>query len=576
MKAKDWEICWVPPKEDVSCSRTLTKAFNLHPVLSKVFIARGMKDVSSVRRFLYPNLSECSSPFGLPNIAEAVGRILRARRNQEKILVYGDNDVDGMTSVALLVEFFQLLHMDVEYAFSGLSLNPLQASLALVAKVQEKKANLIVTVDWGTTAAKEISAVKNLDVDVVVTDHHEIIGKVPKEVLIVNPKISQDYPNQELTGVGVAFQLAVATLQSLVASGDLPKNHIDVYKFLDLVALGTIADVGELVGENRIFVSHGITLIRKGRRLGLRRLLEVLKINIDSVTAADLALKVAPKLNSLGRLSNPEKGAELLLSIDSIKAVQLVKQICEIDRDRRELERKISQDVERVLKDNPEEGRKAALVLASDTWHPRIVPIISAKFSKLYNRPVVIVSFSGEIGKGSARTHSNFPLLKVLKKCSESFLSFGGHNLAVGLSIRRKDFASFKKKFIHLVQSSSQKKHRKESLFLDAEVDFSSLTYELLSSVELLEPFGRGNPSPVFFTTARQYRLPKLVAGSHIKVFLENKGRHFEGVLFSMESRLKELQSASNKELKVAYTPRIISSPFLGEVVQLLVRDFTF
>ncbi|WP_249538520.1 single-stranded-DNA-specific exonuclease RecJ [Chlamydiifrater volucris] len=576
MGARDWEVCWIFPKEDISRCRALCKAFKLHPVLSKVLVARGIRDVSSARGFLYPRLSECLDPLQIPNMAAAVERLLRARRNRERVLVYGDNDVDGITSVTLLTEFFHQVHIDVEYAFNRLPLNYQHSSPHLANEAQEKGVRLVVTVDWGTTAVKEIQDIRKMGIDVVVTDHHEPTGRFPKGVAIVNPKFFENYPNRELTGVGVAFQLAMAVFRSLLASKEIQEDHIDIYKFLDLVALGTIADLGELSGENRILVSHGISLIREGKRLGLRRLLEISKIDYSRVTASDIALRVAPKLNSLGRLSDPAKGVELLLSIDSIKSLQLVKKIFEIDRERKELERKVFCDIEKFLKNNPSETKKAALVLSSDLWHPRIVPIISAKLSKQYNKPVIIISFSEEIGKGSARTYMNFPLLKVLKKCSDHFLSFGGHNFAAGLSIRKENFVSFKKKFIHLVQSSTHCKHRKEDLFLDAEVDFSALDHELLSSIELLEPFGRGNPSPLFFTTARQYRSPKLVSGSHIKLFLEKDGQHFEGIAFSMEHRLKELKNAGLSELKVAYTPRIICSPFLGEVVQLLVRDFIF
>lgn len=565
---------WKYPKENRLLVSKIIRELHLHPIAARIFVARGFQSIQEIREFLYLHVSSLFDPYLFLDMDKAVQRILLAREKNEKVMIYGDSDVDGITGVALLVEFFRIIGVDAQFCFLGSLLKQHSEVDVLIEQMKQQNISLLITVDCGITAGKEIKEMKQHGIDVIVTDHHMPIGKEPRCIAVLNPKLTnQTYPNQELTGVGVTFKLACAILQALDAQQSGWHSKVDLKSLLDLVSLGTITDVGTLIGENRIMVRYGIKDIEKGSRLGLRKLCALAGVNRVDLTSLDIVLKIAPKLNSLGRLTDPSKGVTLLLTQDSAVADSLIRDIDIVNRERQQIEAEVYRDVQTVLKNQPEILKQAAIVLSSSRWHARVIPIISAKLAKIYSKPVAIIAKQGGIGKGSLRTVSSCPLLGILQKCSPLFLSYGGHDLAAGIILSEEKIEPFRKKFIHLVQSSIKKEDRQPVLSLDGQANFSEIDHDLLASIDLFEPFGKGNPVPIFYTQVRQVRYPKLLFGNHIKLYLSQGERNLEGIAFGLGDRIHTLKSNWHLPLDIAYTPRLTRTDF-GSIVRLIIRDF--
>lgn len=311
--------------------KKLSKTFNLHPVVSQIFVSRGCSSEEEVKDFLYSTLTDLHDPFLFPDMSLVVERLLLARSRKENVVICGDSDVDGITSVALLTEFFRSIDIQTDHLFTT-AVARQQGDFSFVQELLRCNASVMVTADWGITAVKDLLEVQKHGIDVVITDHHEVIGKVPKSFAILNPKMILGYPNRELTGVGVVFKLVHAMYKTLVESGSIPACRVNLRSFLDLVALGTITDVGELLGENRILVRYGLKEIKKASRVGLRKLLELVDLNYDHVVATDILLKVAPKLLSGGRIKIfLEKGDRQIegVAVSLLAKLSILQNLCD-------------------------------------------------------------------------------------------------------------------------------------------------------------------------------------------------------------------------------------------------------
>ncbi|AAC68046.1 single-stranded-DNA-specific exonuclease RecJ [Chlamydia trachomatis] len=565
---------WDYPKHNEVFLKKILKEFHLHPAIAQVLISRGFQSIQEIRDFLYPQLSSLHSTSLFLDMEKAVARLLQAKANNEHVMIYGDGDVDGITGVTLIVEFLQILGVKTSYCCSGTLFKQHGETASLISQMLQDGISLLITVDCGITAGKEVHAINKQGIDVIVTDHHMPTGKLPHCVAMLNPKLDKNpYPNKELTGVGVAFKLVCATYEELIQQDASWKDKIDLLRFLDLVSLGTIADVGRLSGENRILVSYGIKEIAKGKRLGLKKLCSLSGVDKSEVSSTNLGIRITPKLNSLGRLADSSQGVKLLLSHDPKNIGTIVSELSAVNQERQRIEAEVLRDVERILAANPKLTAQSAIVLASPNWHSRVIPIISARLARTYNKPVAIIALQDGIGKGSLRTIGSFPLLGVLRKCESFFLSYGGHDFAAGLMIKEDQVEGFRKKFIHLVSSSLRKDDAMRTLSLDVGMDFSRINRDLIASMELLEPFGKGNVSPVFYTKAIQVRYPKLLAGNHVKLYLNSGERNLEGTAFGQGDKISLLKANWNIPLDIAYTLRIMRRSARG-AIRLLIQDF--
>lgn len=564
---------WVYPKLDPEWHQAIIEEFNIHPVTAQVLVSRGFSSFEQIHDHLYAKLPNLLDPHLLPEMGNAVQRVLKALKNKETVLIYGDNDVDGITGATLLTEFLRFIGINTLYYISNRS--TLNKSLLLDALefAIKNSCSLIITVDCGITAAAEIEETVRQKVDVIVTDHHEPTDKLPHCVATLNPKLhGSTYPNRDLTGVGVAFKLAHGITNVLIANGEIPANKIDLKRYLDLVALGTIADMGSLLRENRIFVRYGLRQMRLGKRIGLAKLFTVCEVKSADITPLDIASKVAPRLNSLGRIADPNKGIELLLIRDPIGAEILAKELDLNNIERQKIERRDSEDIEKYIQKHPQIFNHRALILSSNKWHPGIIPIITARIAKQYNRPTIVIAIEEGLGKGSIRTIPEFPILPILRENASLLDNFGGHDFAAGLTIKVGNIENFKKQFIQAADTQLKDQDIITKFYLDAEIDFGDLTFDFMESLNLLEPFGNENPSPIFYTNATQTWPPKIVGKTHLKFYLEQKDRVLEGIAFGMADK-RPLLCKKNLTLHIAFTPHI--NTFLNKSsIQLQIRDF--
>lgn len=564
---------WVYPKLDLNRQKKIEREFKVHPLIASFFVSRGFSSLERVRHFLYARLPDLDEPSLFSAMESSVECVVEAIEQKKKILIYGDNDVDGMTGVALLVEFLTELGGDVEYVIFSPLLQRYKHFESLQKIVLQKEVKLLITVDCGITSAKSLSSFVAQGTKIIITDHHEPLETIPKEVLALNPKLpNQPLLNRDLTGVGVAFKLAHGITNYLVSKGKIHPKDIDLRHYLDLVALGTISDMGILLGENRIFVRYGLQQLQKTKRVGLLSLFSLIGLEKKNISALDVALKIAPRINSLGRISDPLKGLDLFLITSEEKADCLVKEIDVINIERQKLEQLVFVSVDKIIRDNSHFLSNKALVLSSPEWHPRVIPTVAAKMAKQYNRPVVIIAVMNGEAKGSIRSIKQFPLLNPLKKCEKFFINYGGHDFASGIILKEKDIEAFAKKFIHLANSSLRNQDIETKLFLDAEASFKDLTYDLLSSLELLEPFGNDNSPPIFYSKVNKAWGPKSFGTNHLKLYLEQEGRILEGIAFGLGNKMPLLKKNIKQPLFIAYTPQI-NRFYNKNSIQLLIRD---
>jgi single-stranded-DNA-specific exonuclease len=566
-------ILWQPSSYDEAFAKKIEGEFKIHPASAAVLAGRGFTTLEQIHDFLYAKLPDLHDPDLFQDMDKAVERVFKALEKKEKILIYGDNDVDGITATTLLTEFFELLGATVFAYISNRSSPQKSLLLDAVEYATQKGCTLLITVDCGITAASEIEEATSRHIDVIVSDHHEPTAPLPHSVATLNPKLlNSTYPNRDITGVGVAFKLAHAITNRLIDDGKIGSGSVNLERYLDLVALGTIADMATLLGENRILVRYGLKQLRKNRRIGLAKLCHLAEVKPSEITPLEIASKVAPPLNSLGRIADPNKGVALLLCKDSTAAEILAKELEQHNTDRQKIERRDSADIDHYLSEHPEELKAKAIVLYSPKWHGGIIPIITARIAKQYNRPTLIIAIEGGIGKGSLRTISEFPLLTTLKEHSSLLLNFGGHDFAAGLTIKAENIEQLKTLFLQSAETALKDLDIRPKLHVDARVSLKDLSFDFMESLSLLEPFGNGNSPPVFQCKVKQIWPPKIVGKSHLKLYIEEDGHMLEGIGFGMADRRSELLH-KGLLLDIAFTPQI--NTFQSKAsIQLNVKDF--
>jgi len=564
------EFLWMFPEKDNQLKESIIKEFKIHPAMAQILVSRGFHSLGQIHDYLYAKLPELHDPFLMAEMPQAVERTCQAIREKENILIYGDNDVDGMTGTTLLTEFLQDVGARVFFYLSHRGTSRQSLIVEALEYALMNQCRLLITVDCGITAATEIAKVAAQHVDVIITDHHEPTDKIPDCIATLNPKLRNNpYPNRDLTGVGVAFKLAHGITHQLTVQGKVSSKKIDLKRYLDLVALGTISDMGSLVDmENRILVRYGLRQLRKGRRMGLSKLFALCDVDLNDLTTFVIASKIAPRLNSLGRIDDPGKGVQMLLVNNADRAEKLAFELDLNNIERQKIERTMSLDIDSAIQEHPEILANKAIVLVSPHGHPGVIPILSTRISKQCSRPTVILAINEGIGKGSARSIRAFPLLPTLKECSDILLNFGGHDFAAGFTIKEEHVEEFKKRFIEAANKQLKESDVMTKLQLDAEVKFSDLTFDFMESIRLLEPYGNENPQPVLYCDAWQTWPPKVIGRTHLKLYLEQGDRILEGVALGKAAHSVELRK-KNLKLRVAFTPQMNQSS-----IQLLIRDF--
>jgi single-stranded-DNA-specific exonuclease len=479
--------------------------------IARLLLRKGFVNMLEVESFLRPRLKSLSDPFLLPEMEPAVARILSALDRRERIVLFGDYDVDGVTSLALLAEMLQgyglapelFLPLRMEEGY-GLSRESVERCL------EQHHPKLLIALDCGTSSLNEIADLNRRGVDVIVLDHHEPKFSLPECVAVVNPKVDPASPFDYLCSVGITFKLCHALLKRRPIAFDLKSK-------LDLVALGTVADIVPLRGENRTLVHRGTIELSESFRPGLKKLIQLSGV-VCPVSAEDIGYRLGPRLNAAGRLSTAEKALRLLLTPDETEAAELAQVLDKQNRDRQEVEKQIFLAAEEKLtkKFNPE--RDAAIVLGAPDWHPGVLGIVASRFARKYHRPTIVIGFDPNgMGKGSGRSIEGFNLVEALDRCHEHLEKFGGHEMAAGLTIQEKNLDPFDDAFRQTARALLSDEDLQSKLRLDHELEFSELTLDFLRWHESLQPFGNGNPQPCFFArSVEPVAPPRSVNDKHL------------------------------------------------------------
>ncbi len=575
---KHWEIAHAPKEALVT---ELARSLHLKTPTATLIALRGIEDSASARRFLSMQDELFHSPFLLNDMEEAVLRVRRALQDREPITVYGDYDVDGVTATTLLYLYLRQNGADVNFYIprrfgEGYGMNA--TALETLAKSGTK---LLITVDNGITANDECELLQRLGVDVIITDHHTCRLPLPNAVAVINPhRPDSTYPFSDLAGVGVAFKLVCALEQRRCEAQGLPilETMQKLYEaYIDLAAVGTIADVMPLVDENRLMVRWGLSRIEQAPRIGIDALIRASSTdakgrnNHRRVNAAFIGFTVAPRINAAGRMEHAKSGVELLLQQNPAQAQSCAQKLCDLNRARQAEEKRIAEEANAMLQSHPEYADQPVIVLAKENWHQGVIGIVASRICEHYQKPCILIALENGVGKGSGRSIKGLNLAHALAGCESLLIQYGGHELAAGLSIAQDQIEEFRSAIGAYADLHFSSEHALATLPIDLELGADDITMEQVRELDLLEPFGSANPQPIFaLRDAVVRQIQPIGAGRHTKLTLEVKGKTFCALYFGMSA--DQLDCEVNEAVDVAFQLDI--NEFQGECsVQLLLKD---
>lgn len=565
IKKKRWKALSYDCRTQLKIAREL----NISPELAQICINRGLTSVDQVEDFLSKSQESFHSPFLFRDMEKAVELIKSVLARNGKILIFGDYDVDGITGTVLLYQYLSNCGARVDYYIpdrieEGYGLNKEAMKWAY-----EENYSLIITVDCGINAVNEINLANSLGMQVIITDHHQAPEILPPAAAILNPKVTgENYPFLDLSGVGVAWKLA----QALHIKTSSYQGKVILDQYLDLVCLGTVADVVSLTGENRVIVALGLKNIGRGKRPGIRALLNVTRLDQKKITAGQVGFILAPRLNAAGRISQAALSAELLISSDEQECFKRAELLNQENIRRQQIEGNIFQEaLEMVEKSVPYQKNKV-LVLAADNWHPGVIGIVASRLVERFCRPVVLFSIAGDIAKGSARSIESFHICQAFEHCRDLLIQFGGHKMAAGLKIKTERIDDFRKKINQYAEERLTANDLIPEIKVDLEIDISKEVEELVQEIEQLEPFGQGNPQPVFASRELKVVDVKTVGSNfaHLKIKLESGTYQIDAIGFNMASQ----GSWIIKGMKVAVAFVLKKNYWNGqETIQMVLKD---
>ena len=528
MKERKWVVA-KPPKGPVE---KISAKLGILPITAGLLVNRGINSAQDAEAFLSSSLSDLPSPFLMKGMEDAVERLRRCVHEKEKIAVYGDYDVDGVTATSLLTGFLRALGCDVTYYIpdrftEGYGIN----SRALHA-LKQKQVTLVISVDCGITATDEVAEAKTLGMDFIVTDHHSFYGQLPEAAAVINPRQTDcGYPGKEVAGVGVAFNLALALRRTLREEGFFETAaEPNMGDFLDLVSLGTISDRVPIGNVNRIMLKEGLKRMRNPKRPGLRALKEVSGIG-NGIEIFDLGFRLGPRINAAGRLDSAGKAVELLLTDSREEALLLARFLDGRNSERREIEEGILRDATRMVESESGYAKSNSLVLSSREWHKGVVGIVASSLAGSCGKPAFLISVDENgIGKGSGRSFGGINIFSVLSKCEDLLVEFGGHAYAAGVTILEEKIDLFREKFSEELRKSGQKPESR--LDIDSEIEPASISDTLVSEIESLSPFGEGNTEPLFLSKAVSVVDQNLLKKQHVMFRVRKNGSVFSCIWF--------------------------------------------
>ena len=535
---KKWQIY----ETDEEKVEKLKEKYKINNLLATILVNRGITDEEEIRQFLKPTRQDFSNPYLMKDMEIAVERIIKAIKNQEKVIIYGDYDVDGITSTTVLKKFLKDLGLEVSYYIPNRLNEGYGLNKTAVEKIVNEGYSLMITVDCGITGIEEIDYANSLGLEVIVTDHHEPLEELPKALAVIdNKRKDSKYPFRDLAGVGVAFKVCQALGMRL---GLKEESYL---KYLDIVCVGTISDIVPLVDENRVITKLGLLLVKQTRNVGLRSIIN--SSGYSKIDSNTISFGVAPRINACGRMGKAEEALELLLSNDIYKVNELTKKLNEHNKERQEIEKGIFESAtEKIEKNHLDDNR--TIVVGGSGWHHGVIGIVSSKITDMYFKPSILLSFEEDgIGKGSGRSIPGFDLHDALMKCQDSLEKFGGHSMAVGVTIRKEKLEEFRKEF-EKVAEEEKIEEIVPVLNIDSKIDLSYVDKEMIDSLKELEPFGEANKMPIFaFKNLRIDSIRALSEGKHLKLTLKEDNRIINAIGFNMGSLAEEYRIGDKIDL---------------------------
>ena len=516
----------------------LVRECTVNPLVARLLVNRGIVEPDAARRFMGGTLADIHDPFLLRGMETAAARLARAVEGGETICIYGDYDVDGITSVSLLVSFFRALGATVFYHIPLRLEDGYGLSAEGIAGVAELGARVIVSVDCGITAVAEAELCRQLGVDLIITDHHTPGEMIPAAYAVINPhQPGCPFPFKNLAGVGVAFNLLIAIRSRLRDAGYFDRRpEPNLREYLDLVALGTIADVVQLTDENRILASYGLRELTASPRPGIQALKAVSGVD-GAVSSGTVGFRLAPRLNAAGRLEDAALGVDLLLCCERQRAQVMAEALDASNTERQALEQQILHDALAMVKGEPGRSGRKSIVLASEAWHPGVIGIVASRLVDLFHRPTILIALQDGNGRGSGRSIPGFHLHDALHACADHLVKFGGHKYAAGLSIDEETLEKFVAEFEMVADGLLSTEDLLPELAIDTELGLDDLTLQLAEQVEALAPFGMGNPEPVFMLRGVMVAERRVLKERHLKLRITASGRTFDAIGFNMAGR---------------------------------------
>ena len=569
---------WIYNSVDKNLIEETAYKHNMPKPVAELMLKKGISSPDDIENFFNGSLKSLRNPFEISDMEKAAERIAKAVMNHERICIYGDYDVDGITATALLYIFLMQCGANVSYYIPNRLEEGYGLNKEAVKEIAARKTNLIITVDCGISAVQEVLEASIHGMDIIITDHHQPSKELPVAAYaIINPMREDDtYPNKTLAGVGVAFKTVFELIFVLNKYDFFMQEVPNIINLLDIFTLGTIADVMPLVDENRIFVRHGLELMSgENVRIGI----DELKKTVENLSASkkmktsNIGFQLAPRINAMGRMASSEKSFKLLVNQNRSEAKQLALELDNENKYRQMIERDILQQTYDLIEKNQYAELQSGLVIASDNWHPGVIGIVASRVVDKYFKPTVILTEDNGVYKGSARSIPGFHLYDGLSSLSDILISFGGHKYAAGVKLEKKNLEEFRNRFNEVVKTSLKEEDFIPEIYIDAEIDSKDITNEVMQWLEKLEPYGQGNKEPVFFMKkVFKYQVETFVGKNfnHLKCVFEKNGLIFEAIGYNM----KEYKSlmAENDKFDILFS--LVHNTWKNtKVIQLNLKD---
>lgn len=561
---------YVPPtSEETKAANELGEKLNINPLLAQLLIRRGITTVSAAKRFFRPQLADLINPFLMKDMDLAVDRLNDAMGRKERIMVYGDYDVDGCTAVALVYKFLQQFYSNIDYYIPDRYDEGYGVSKKGIDHAQETGVKLIIILDCGIKAIDEIAYAKSLGIDFIICDHHVPDEVMPPAVAILNPKRADDsYPFKHLSGCGVGFKF----MQAFAKNNGIPFSRL--IPLLDFCAVSISADIVPVTDENRILAFHGLKQLNQNPSVGLKAIIDICNLNGRDISMSDIVFKIGPRINASGRMENGKESVDLLVEKDLANALRQAKHIDEYNEQRKDIDKQMTEEANQIVAKLESQQHHSSIVLYDENWKKGVIGIVASRLTEIYFRPTVVLTRNGEFATGSARSVTGFDVYSAIKSCRDLLVNFGGHTYAAGLTLRWDDIKKFRERFQKYVDLHIEPEQTEPVLDIDAIIDFKDITKRLHADLKKFSPFGPGNTKPMFCTLGvYDYGTSKVVGREqeHIKLELvDSKSSNIvNGIAFGQSASARYIKS--KRSFDIAYT--LEDNVFKRNAMQLQIED---